>query len=87
MVRPRSGGTTVLDDRVEEGVAMVLAYPGIEPDILEAALKGRRGLVIAGTGLGHIPMRMLEVIREATRGGKVVVMTSQCLWGAVNMNV
>jgi len=86
-VRPRTAGTIVLDDRVEEGVAMVLAYPGIEPDIMEAALKDRKGVVIAGTGLGHITMRMLDVIREATQGGKVVAMTSQCLWGAVNMNV
>ena len=86
-VRPRSSGSTVLDDRVEEGVALVLAYPGIEVDIMEAALKGRRGLVIAGTGLGHITMRVLDVIREATEADKVVAMTSQCLWGAVNMNV
>jgi glutamyl-tRNA(Gln) amidotransferase subunit D len=76
-----------MDDRVEEGVSMVLAYPGIEPDILKAALEDRKGVVIAGTGLGHITMRMLDVIREATAAGKVVVMTSQCLWGAVNMNV
>jgi glutamyl-tRNA(Gln) amidotransferase subunit D len=86
-VRPRSGGPVVMDDRVEEGVSMVLAYPGIEPDILKAALEDRKGVVIAGTGLGHITMRMLDVIREATAAGKVVVMTSQCLWGAVNMNV
>jgi glutamyl-tRNA(Gln) amidotransferase subunit D len=86
-VRRRSDGSIVLDDRVEEGVAMLLAYPGIEPDILESALRRRKGLVIAGTGLGHITMRMLEVIREATENGKVLVMTSQCLWGAVNMNV
>jgi glutamyl-tRNA(Gln) amidotransferase subunit D len=86
-VRPRSGGSIVLDDRVVEEVALVMAYPGIGPDLLETALKDRKGLVIAGTGLGHITMRVLEVIREATEAGKVVVMTSQCLWGAVNMNV
>jgi glutamyl-tRNA(Gln) amidotransferase subunit D len=86
-VRPRSGGSTVLDVRVEEAVAMVLAYPGIGPDILAGALEDRRGIVIAGTGLGHITMRVLDVIREATEEGKVVSMTSQCLWGAVNMNV
>ncbi|UCC93302.1 MAG: Glu-tRNA(Gln) amidotransferase subunit GatD [Thermoplasmata archaeon] len=86
-VRPKSGGSLVIDDRVEEAVAMVYAYPGIEADLLEAALADRRGLVIAGTGLGHITMRVLEVIREATAAGKVVAMTSQCLWGAVNMNV
>ncbi len=32
-------------------------------------------------------MRVLDVIREATEADKVVAMTSQCLWGAVNMNV
>ncbi len=85
-VRPRAA-TTILDDRVEEGVAMLLAYPGIEPDLMETALDGRRGLVISGTGLGHITMRVLDVIRGATEEGKVVAMTSQCLWGAVNMNV
>jgi glutamyl-tRNA(Gln) amidotransferase subunit D len=85
-VRPRAPAT-VLDDRVEEGVAMLLAYPGIEADLMEAALGGRRGLVISGTGLGHITMRVLDVIRDATEAGKAVVMTSQCLWGSVNMNV
>ncbi len=85
--RPRSGGATVMDDRVEDGVSLIMAYPGIEADIIAAALEGRQGLVIAGTGLGHITMRVLDVIRTATEEGKVVAMTSQCLWGAVNMNV
>ena len=85
-VRPRAP-RTVLDDRVEENVAMLLAYPGIEADLMETALEGRRGLVISGTGLGHITMRVLGAIREATEADKVVAMTSQCLWGAVNMNV
>jgi glutamyl-tRNA(Gln) amidotransferase subunit D len=85
--RPRSGGATVMDDRVEDGVSLIMAYPGIEADIITAALEGRQGLVIAGTGLGHITMRVLDVIRTATEDGKVVAMTSQCLWGAVNMNV
>ena len=76
-----------MDDRVEDGVSLIMAYPGIEADIITAALEGRQGLVIAGTGLGHITMRVLDVIRAATEDGKVVAMTSQCLWGAVNMNV
>jgi glutamyl-tRNA(Gln) amidotransferase subunit D len=85
-VRPRGGGT-VMDDRYDEGVSLVMAYPGIEPELLAAALDGKRGLVVAGTGLGHITMRTLEVLRDANEEGKVVVMTSQCLWGAVNMRV
>ena len=84
--RPRGSGT-VLDDRFEEGVSLVMAYPGIEPELLAAALDGKMGMVIAGTGLGHITMRTLDVIRGANEEGKVVVMTSQCLWGAVNMRV
>jgi glutamyl-tRNA(Gln) amidotransferase subunit D len=84
--RPR-GGKTVLDDRVEERIALVYAFPGIETELLAQVLERNCGVVIAGTGLGHIAMRTLDPIREATEAGKVVVMTSQCLWGSVNMNV
>jgi glutamyl-tRNA(Gln) amidotransferase subunit D len=84
--RPRATGT-VLDDRVEDRVALIYAYPGIDGDLIGHALDRNQGVVIAGTGLGHIAMRTAEVIGNAVEAGKVVVMTSQCLWGSVNMNV
>lgn len=49
--------------------------------------KGYRGLVIEGTGLGHTPTYVIESIRRAIEEGVAVCMTSQCLYGRVNLNV
>ena len=46
-----------------------------------------RGIVVAGTGLGHVPRRCLNAIEATTKAGVVVAMTSQCLWGRVGMDV
>ncbi len=44
-------------------------------------------MVIAGSGLGHVSSDLIDPIRKAVEGGTVVVMTSQCLNGSVNLNV
>jgi glutamyl-tRNA(Gln) amidotransferase subunit D len=62
------------------------------------AFKGFKGLVIEGTGLGHTPGQtpddiskpnagIYKAIKELVDSGTVVVMTSQCLFGRVNMHV
>ena len=48
---------------------------------------GLRGVVFEGTGLGHINSKNIEVVKKFIRDGGVVCMTSQCLWGRVDMNV
>jgi glutamyl-tRNA(Gln) amidotransferase subunit D len=45
------------------------------------------GVVIAGTGLGHVHQRLIPAIQNLTDRNIPVVMTSQCLWGRVNMQV
>jgi glutamyl-tRNA(Gln) amidotransferase subunit D len=46
-----------------------------------------RGIVIEGTGLGHVPDNLDKAIQHAIDEDIIVVMTSQCIWGRVNMNV
>ena len=46
-----------------------------------------KGVVIAGSGLGHVNENMIPLIKKATGKGTVVVMTSQCINGQTNMNV
>lgn len=71
-----------------EKVALVKFYPGMEPDIFEYLReRGYRGIVIEGTGLGHVRTSLIESIAGLVRDGVFVVMTTQCLWGRVNMNV
>jgi len=43
--------------------------------------------VIEGTGLGHAPDRLQPSIKKAIDAGIVVAMTTQCLFGRVDMNV
>jgi glutamyl-tRNA(Gln) amidotransferase subunit D len=82
--RPPSGGPARLDGPLDERAALVWFYPGLLPSHARALAEGARGVVIAGTGLGHISSDHLEWIREATARGSVVAMTTQCLAGRVD---
>ena len=72
----------------EEKVALIKFYPGMDPDIIHFyTQKNYRGIVIEGSGLGHISKACYDVLREAVGKGIIVGMTSQCIWGRINMNV
>ncbi|MCX8141983.1 MAG: Glu-tRNA(Gln) amidotransferase subunit GatD [Candidatus Nezhaarchaeota archaeon] len=69
-------------------VALIKVYPGVPLEAIEWPLHaGFKGVVIEGTGLGHAPSYTFRSIKKLIDNGIVVVMTSQCLWGRVNMNV
>lgn len=77
-----------VDDKMEEKVALVKAFPGMATEIIDFFVdKGYRGIVIEGTGLGHVPTYVIDSIQRATEEGVTVCMTSQCLYGRVNLNV
>lgn len=85
---PRSSEGVLLENGFEERVALIKFYPGMDPEILEALVdRGYRGIVIEGTGLGHVSERLVPSVRRAVEEGVVVVVASQCIWGRVNMNV
>ncbi|HPT74566.1 MAG TPA: Glu-tRNA(Gln) amidotransferase subunit GatD, partial [Methanomassiliicoccaceae archaeon] len=72
---------------MEKDVALVQFYPGMSPSMFEGILEKSRGVVIAGSGLGHVSRELIPSIRRAVEAGTMVVMTSQCLHGSVNLNV
>jgi glutamyl-tRNA(Gln) amidotransferase subunit D len=82
---PRAKGPTRCDAVWDEEVSMILSYPGLWPEHIQDVV--RKATVIVGTGLGHISRRCLPGIQEVTARGAHVVMASQCINGAVNMNV
>lgn len=85
-IKPRT--ETVGELGFDERVFLLKAYPGVDPSIIEFLVqKGYRGLIIEGTGLGHISTNLLDSIRRATDSGMVIGMTSQCVFGRVNMDV
>ncbi|ASA77235.1 Glu-tRNA(Gln) amidotransferase subunit GatD [Thermococcus sp. 5-4] len=86
--RRRTESEVWVDDEMEERVALVKAFPGIQPEVIDFFVdKGYKGLVIEGTGLGHVPTYLIDSIKRATEEGLTVCMTSQCLYGRVNLNV
>ncbi|MBR6023602.1 MAG: Glu-tRNA(Gln) amidotransferase subunit GatD [Methanobrevibacter sp.] len=73
---------------IEEKVAFIKSFPGISEEFIEYHIdKGYKGLVIEGTGLGHVPNNLIDSFKRAKDENIPVVMTSQCLYGRVNMNV
>jgi glutamyl-tRNA(Gln) amidotransferase subunit D len=74
----------VFDDRV----TIMYYYPGMKPDVLDSLVeKGYRGVVIAGTGLGHVNRLIYPALARAKEAGVQMYMTLQTLWGFVQMNV
>ena len=77
-----------IDPVFEEKVSIVYYYPNMQPDIIESLVdNGYKGIVIAGTGLGHVNKPLYEPIRKAVQSGVNIVMTVQTLWGYVQMYV
>jgi len=88
-----------ISEKLEKKVALIESYVGFEPELVRFLSKqGYKGLILEGTGLGHFPVsaldehtkkhvETLENIKGFIDAGGLVVMTSQCLNGRVNMNV
>ncbi len=69
-------------------VTMLYYYPGMSPDVLDAMVeKGYKGIIIVGTGLGHVNKELYPAIERAHAKGVFMFMTLQTLWGYVHMFV
>lgn len=77
----------ILDDRIDGRVALIQAWPGMPPEYLRSLASVFKGIVIAGTGLGHVPKQVIPEVRELVRSGVPVVISSQCLFGRVDLKV
>ncbi len=78
----------VINTSFNEKVTIVYYYPNMQPDIIESlADNGYRGIVIAGTGLGHVNKPLYPALKKACDNGIAVYMTVQTLWGYVQMYV
>ncbi|MBN1134547.1 MAG: Glu-tRNA(Gln) amidotransferase subunit GatD [Methanosarcinaceae archaeon] len=73
-----------LRERIEPKCALVKFTPGANPEILSYYIDaGYRGIVIEGTGLGHVSTDWIPAVERAVQSKIPVVMTSQCLNGRV----
>lgn len=72
----------------EEKVTILYYYPNMQPDVIDALVDcGYKGIVIAGTGLGHVNKPVYPALKRAVEKGVHVFMTVQTLWGYTHMFV
>jgi glutamyl-tRNA(Gln) amidotransferase subunit D len=78
----------VLKPNFSEKVALVKFYPGLDPAVIDFYVdRGMKGILLEGSGLGHVSKYCFDSIKNAVAKGVVVALASQCIWGRVNMNV
>jgi len=81
-VAERGDGDLRLTPDLDTDVELLKFVPGTDPARLDLAADAS-GLVIEGTGLGHVNTEWIDRIDELTDDGTTVVMTSQCIEGRV----
>jgi glutamyl-tRNA(Gln) amidotransferase subunit D len=81
---PADGRDAALDSHLDlqTAVSLLKFTPGEDPQRLHS-LADREGIVLEGTGLGHVHTDWIDVLEDLTAEGTHVVMTSQCLEGRV----
>ncbi|MBN1388318.1 MAG: Glu-tRNA(Gln) amidotransferase subunit GatD [Bacteroidales bacterium] len=71
-----------------ELVTMLYYYPHMKPEMLDSLVEmGYKGIIIVGTGLGHVNRELYPALERAKEKGVSVFMTLQTIWGYVHMMV
>ena len=71
-----------------EKVTMMYYYPHMKAEIMTSLVDmGYKGIIIVGTGLGHVNRELYPAIEYARDKGVSVYMTLQTIWGYVHMYV
>ncbi|MDZ7849679.1 MAG: Glu-tRNA(Gln) amidotransferase subunit GatD [Halodesulfurarchaeum sp.] len=80
----RERGTVDLSAKpeLETEVELLKFTPGMDPTCL-AMVREKEGVIVEGTGLGHVHTDLIDELDALTDRGTTVVMTSQCLEGRV----
>jgi glutamyl-tRNA(Gln) amidotransferase subunit D len=77
-----------LDNKLEKKVALIKYFPGMTPDVIENLINsGYKGIIIEGTGLGHVNENLIGTLKKAVDNGIHVFMAIQTMHGRVNMRV
>jgi len=72
-----------INSNIEPRCTLIKYTTGASPQTLLFASANYRGIVIEGTGLGHVSTEWVPYIERTTEAGIPVVMTSQCISGRV----
>ncbi len=77
---------TKLEAGFENQIGMVWSHPALTIEDWESITSEKKGVVIAGTGLGHVKSELIHAIGKTAKDIPVAI-TTQCLGGSTNLNV
>lgn len=84
----RNENKVLLDKNFSDKVALVKFYPGQDSSILDFHALKCKGIIIEGSGLGHVSVdgqnSWLAKLKKHIRGGLVVCMATQTIFGRVD---
>jgi len=77
-----------LDTKIDPRVGMLYSYPGMSPDIIDSMVdKDYHGIVIIGTGLGHVGTDIFPALERCQEEEIPVVLVVEPLFGYVHLRV
>ncbi|MHA1197598.1 MAG: Glu-tRNA(Gln) amidotransferase subunit GatD, partial [Promethearchaeota archaeon] len=86
--KKRNNSSVEANINFEEKIALIYSYPGLNNELIDFYIdKNYKGLVIAGTGLGHVSTQVYDSIKRGIQEEMIILMTTQTLHGFVGMNV
>lgn len=88
--KPESWNTRpVFHKTLDTRVSILKIHPGITPQVVRNILCGpeSRAVILETYGAGNAPSKVLDLIREADRMGKIILNVTQCMAGSVNMDI
>ena len=72
-------------------VSILKIHPGITPQVTRGILcgEGSRAVILETYGAGNAPSRgwFLDIVKEASTTGKILMNITQCIAGSVNMDI
>ncbi|MDD2962362.1 MAG: Glu-tRNA(Gln) amidotransferase subunit GatD [Bacteroidales bacterium] len=84
----RKDRNVVIKPYFSDSVTMLYYYPAMKPDIIDSMVDmGYKGIIIVGTGLGHVNKELYPAIERAHAKGVHMFMTVQTIWGYAHMFV
>jgi len=88
-VEPRRDKASLkVQAQFDPNVALMKFTPGMSVGMIDwATATGYKGIVLEGSGLGHVGSALYPALERAISEGVVVAMCSQCVWGRVHMTV
>lgn len=88
---PPSDKDLIVHTRLDTRVSILKIHPGITPALVRDVLLGEQtqAVILETYGAGNAPSKpwFLDIVKEASSKGKILVNVTQCLSGEVNMGI